>query len=154
MKEMMAIKPFEADVASLLTCCLDVYDACRLNRNTLTHFTAAAPPDAPTNFDAVTFVRVKGPSGKPSPFPSSLEDVRRVAYEIRTLAIYLWQVYKALVARSQGLPAPLPPEVAVPDLLWKPPPPIAPKPKRPPRPSAASRRKAAMLKKNEPNKSE
>jgi hypothetical protein len=141
MREMMKLHPPESDVADLLKCCLDVYDICRQNRNTLTHFTGHSPSADPKSLDDVIFLRMKGPSAEPRPIPSSLTDIRRVAFEINILSTYLWKTHKAIVARQQGQPATLPPLVAVPELLLKPPPQTPPKPKRPPRPSAASRRK-------------
>jgi hypothetical protein len=141
MKEMLKVRPPDPDVAALLLRFLDVYDACRINRNTLTHFTASLPDNDPAKLKGATFVRMKGPTAKVDPLPSSLDDIRRVAYETLHISIYSWHIYKALVERAAGRPAELPPLIASPDLLWKPPPPIAPKSKRPPRPSVASRRK-------------
>jgi hypothetical protein len=142
-REMLKLYPGTSEADELLKCSLAVYDACRQNRNSLTHFTASVPAskaDA-AGVAAASFVRIKGPSPEPSPLPSSLADIRRVAIEIHILAVWLWKIYKALIARAEGRPAELPPQLVVPDLLWKPPPRTAPKPKRPPRPSAASRRK-------------
>ena len=127
MKEMLKLRPTEPEVAVSFKCCLDIYDVCRLNRNSLTHFTAKIPSADPASLADVTFVRMKGPSAKPNPLPSSLADIRRVAFEIQALSIYLWNVHKALVALRQGQPASLPPLVAVPELLWTSPPPTAPK---------------------------
>jgi hypothetical protein len=142
-KEMLKLRPPDSDVNDLLQCCMQIYDVCRINRNSLTHFTASVPSadaDAAT-VAAASFVRMKGPSPEPSPLPSTLPDIRRVAVEVRFLAVYLWNTYKALVARGSGKPAKLPPLLAVPELLWKPPQPTGPKSKRPPKPSPASRRK-------------
>jgi hypothetical protein len=142
-KEMLKLRPPDSDADALLRCCLQVYDVCRQNRNSLTHFTASVPSrdaDAAT-LTAASFVRIKGPSPEASPLPSSLNDIRRVAIEVHYLAVYLWKIYKALVARGEGKPATLPPLIAAPELLWKPPQSTAPKQKRPPKPSRASRRK-------------
>ncbi|MGA8496319.1 MAG: hypothetical protein WB764_12630, partial [Xanthobacteraceae bacterium] len=137
-KEMVkAVKP-NPEVATVLNAYLKVYDACRINRNTLTHFTSATNPADPDDLLNAVFLRRKGPSGQPNPLPSTLKDIRRVAEEIHTLTIYSWRLYKALLARNEGKPAELPPTIVAPDLLWKPPPPIVPKPKRLPRSSRRS----------------
>jgi hypothetical protein len=143
--EMLKLRPIDKDVDDLLRNALKVYDACRQNRNSLTHFTATISKDDPTPDEAkiksAAFVRMKGLSPIASALPSSLADIRRVAIEIHFLAVYLWKIYQALLLRAAGRPAKLPPLVAVPDLLWKPPPQTPPEPKRPRRPSPASRRK-------------
>jgi hypothetical protein len=136
-KEMVKVVRPDPDVATVLDAYLKAYDACRINRNTLTHFTSATNPADPDLLNAV-FLRRKGPSGKPNPLPSTLKDIRRVAEEIHTLMIYSWKLYKALLARNEGKRAELPPIIVAPDLLWKPPPPIVPKPKRLPQSSLRS----------------
>jgi hypothetical protein len=131
-KEMLKLRPIAPDMDELLLCCLQVYDVCRINRNSLTHFTASVPnpqADAAT-IAAAPFVRMKGPSPEASPLPSSLKDVRRVALEVHYLSVYLWKTHKALLARREGKPTELPPLIAVPELLWKPPRQTAPKTKR------------------------
>jgi hypothetical protein len=100
-KEQLKIHQLDADMDALIKCCLDVYDKCRQNRNSLTHFTASVPPGGKGIVDAV-FVRMKGASAQPSPLPSSLEDIRRVAFETHTLSVYIWNTYKALLGRIQG----------------------------------------------------
>lgn len=139
--EKLKLHPPAPDVAELFKTALKIYDICRQNRNTLTHFTGQSPPDDPRNLEKVFFVRMKGPSGKPVPIPSTIEDIRRVAFEIKTFGVYLWKIHKALTARARGEIAPLPPLIALPELLWKPPLQTPPKQKRPRRPSPASRRK-------------
>jgi hypothetical protein len=139
-KEMLKILKFDADIDALIKCSLETYDKCRQNRNSLTHFTAKIPLGKSKPDEAI-FVRMKGPPGQPNPLPSSLEDIRRIAFETQTLSVYLWKTYKALLGREQGLRIALPPLIAAPDLLWKSPPQTPLKPKRPPRPSPASRRK-------------
>jgi hypothetical protein len=109
-KEMMKVQPPQADEEALLGSCLDVYDACRQNRSSLTHFTAQASAIDPTNLTEATFVRMKGPSAQPVPLPSSLADIRRVAFEIKTFTVYLWKTYAALLVRAEGQPATLLPQ--------------------------------------------
>jgi hypothetical protein len=138
-KEMLKIKSPDDDVAEVLTYYLKAYDACRINRNTLTHFTGSISRAAPDDLSKITFVRMKGPSGQQNPLPSSLEDIRRVAHETRVFALHSWKLYKALAARAEGKQASLPPPIAPPEPLWKPPPPTVPKPRRLPLPSQGSR---------------
>jgi hypothetical protein len=138
-KEMLKIRPPEDDVLTVLTSYLKAHDACRINRNTLTHFTGSLP-SAQHNPSQVVFVRMKGPVPEQNPLPSSLEDIRRVAHETHTFAMYSWKLYKALVERYEGKQATLPPPIVPPELLWKPPPPIVPKPKRLPGSFQASRK--------------
>lgn len=142
--EKMKLHPPDPDIATLIENTLKVYNVCRIKRNTLTHFTGQSPPDDPKNLEKVFFVRMKGPSGKPIPIPSSKEDIRQVALEIKTFGIYLWNVHKALAARAKGESAELPPLITEPELLVKPLPQNPPKQKRPPRPSPASRRKKPL----------
>jgi hypothetical protein len=137
-KEMIKVVQPNPEVATVLGAYLKVYDACRVNRNTLTHFTSATNPTTPDDLMNAVFLRRKGPSGQPNELPSTLTDVRRVAEEVQALTIYSWKLYKALLARSEGKQAELPPTIVPPDLLWKPPPPTVPKPKRLPRSSRQS----------------
>lgn len=137
-KEMLKIMQPEPEVDTVLNAYLKAYDVCRINRNTLTHFTSATNPTNPDDLLNAVFLRRKGPSGKPNELPSTLKDIRRVAEEIHSLTIYSWKLYKALLARNEGKQAELPPTIVPPDLLWKPPPPIVPKPKRLPPTSPGS----------------
>jgi hypothetical protein len=136
-RERLKVDPPDAEVATVLDAYLKAHDACRVNRNTLTHFTGSVKPDAP-DLSEVVFLRMKGPSGKAYPLPSKLTDIRRVAEEIHIFTIYSWNLMKALRARAEGKPTTLPPPIAAPEPLWKPPPPIAPKPKRLPESSQRS----------------
>jgi hypothetical protein len=140
-REFLEIRALEIPIAKLLTSALSVYDACRQNRNTLSHFTVKPIIDdlKPLPDDFV-FIKTKGVKAESSPIPSSLDDFRRVALETQGLSIYLWEIYKGLCARRQGLPVTWPPILAVPELLSKPPLQKTAKPKRQRPPSAASRR--------------
>jgi hypothetical protein len=104
-----------AEVDDLILNALEIYDACRINRNTLTHFTVRAADDG-----TISFVRTKGPVPIQHPLPSSLEDIRRVATETKILSQYLWHLYRALGGDGSEEKIPLPPKLAVPELLWKP----------------------------------
>ncbi len=88
-KEMLKLRPVNPDIDELLLCCLQVYDVCRINRNSLTHFTASVPSPQADAAAVASFVRMKGPSPEASPLPSSLQDVRRVALEVHYLSVYL-----------------------------------------------------------------
>jgi hypothetical protein len=94
----------------------EVYDACRLNRNALTHFTIDPKPDS-----TFSFVRTKGIKYEPREFPSSLSELRRVAIEVQALSMYLWKLHKAISTFQKPNAEPLPPLLGVPELLVKPP---------------------------------
>src|SRR5450631_87221 len=142
-KELLKARPIDPDEQALILTALDVYDICRQNRNLLTHFTVNKGSKGEADSDFV-FVRTKGPSPISKAFPSTLEDVRAVAVNTKTLSIYLHKIQKALHEREMGEDVPLPPIVAAPGLLWKPPSPTDTKPPRQPKSSRASRRNAAM----------
>jgi len=136
-KEMLKVTHPAPEIAEVIDAYLKAYDACRINRNTLTHFTGSIDATNPDMSNAV-FLRRKGISGKPNPLPSTLQDIRRVAEEIHRFMVYSWRLYKALQARVEGTQAKLPPPIAAPEPLWKPPPPIVPKPRRLPEASPVS----------------
>jgi hypothetical protein len=154
-KEFLAIRQMEIPIAEQVQTALSIYDVCRQNRNTLSHFTVKpkSPEMLPDDF---IFLRTKGVSAASHSIPSDLEDFRRVALETQVLSIHLWEIYKALGARQEGRPATWPPILSPPELLWKPPLPTTAKqrPRRPPsvpKLSAAQKRakarKADRLKK-------
>ena len=135
-RELLKVQPLENEEQELILNLLDVYDACRQNRNTLTHFTVSPGSSGPTADTEFKFLRLKGPSPTPKEFPSKLEDIRAVAFEIKTLSLYMSNIRMALIEREADLPAPrpLPPKVAVPALLSLPLSQAdkAPQPQRPP----------------------
>jgi hypothetical protein len=116
--ELLKIRPLANDEQELLVNALKIYEICRQNRNLLTHFTVNRSKEADDEF---VFLRTKGPSAAPKQFPSSLEDIRRVAFEIQTFSVYLHKIWKALIHREVDKSTPLPPIIALPELLWKPP---------------------------------
>jgi hypothetical protein len=116
--EVLKIRPLADDEQELLMNSLKIYDICRQNRNLLTHFTVNRSKEADDEF---VFLRTKGPSAAPKQFPSSLEDIRRVALEIQTFSVYLHKIWKALIHREVDNSTPLPPIIELPELLWKPP---------------------------------
>jgi hypothetical protein len=116
-KEMLKIQPINENTKKLVLSVLASYDICRINRNTLTHFTVR--PDEDGQF---SFVRTKGPVPIQHLLPSSLEDVRSVAFEVKVLSHYIWDLYRGLHTFGSEKPTPLPPILEPPELLWKPPP--------------------------------
>jgi hypothetical protein len=133
--ELLKAQPLEQESQQLILNLLEVYDACRQNRNTLTHFTISPGPRAYEGAD-FKFVRLKGPSPTPKEFPCDLADVRRVAFDIKTLSVYMSKIRQALIDHEADViaPRPLPPKVAAPWLLSSPLPQAdrAPQPQRPP----------------------
>ncbi|SED63073.1 hypothetical protein SAMN05444164_5298 [Bradyrhizobium erythrophlei] len=138
--EILKIRQNEPDEEASIENLLEVYDACRQNRNTFTHFMVnfnklRPEPGDESNYQ---FSRMKGPSRIAKQFPSTLVDVRRVAADIRTLSIHIHGVNHALVGRSLrslGIAgAPLPPTLALPALVSIPLPEAdrEPQPQRPP----------------------
>jgi hypothetical protein len=133
-KEILRVRPIDPNEEALILNALDVYDVCRQNRNTLTHFTVSASKgEAEIDFK---FVRTKGISPDPKEFPSTLKDIRSVAFNTKTLSVYLHQIYQALVSREAGKDVPLPPIVGAPALLSTPLPQVhkGQQPLRPPSP--------------------
>jgi hypothetical protein len=137
--EVLKIRPLADDEQDLLLNALKVYDVCRQNRNLLTHFTVNRANGADDEF---VFLRTKGPSAAPKKFPSSLEDIRRVAFEIQTLSVYLHRIWKALLHRGADKATPLPPIIELPELLWKPHPPTDADTPLPPKSSQELQREA------------
>lgn len=143
-REIMKRREHPDGVEPLLNNYLPNYDICRQNRNVLTHFTATVPKDADfasVDLKSVSFIRLKGVSAKADIFPSSLGDIRRVAAEIYGLCVHSWSIYQALDALAKGKHAELPPLIAAPELLVKPPQNNSPKPTRQRKLSRAERRK-------------
>jgi len=134
-KELLKVRPIDPAEQALILNALEVYDACRQNRNLLTHFTVSIGSKDEPESD-YKFVRTKGPSPTPKEFPSTLDDVRAVASNTKTLSVYLHQIHKALTEREAGKDVPLPPRVASPELLLRHPlqDRTEPKPQRPPSP--------------------
>ena len=119
--EFLKLYPLKDDEQELVLNALEVYEVCRQNRNMLTHFTISlVDPAAPESEYNFKFVRMKGPSPTAKEFPSSLTDVRSVAFNTKMLAIYLYKIYQALNDRVSGKDVPLPPIVAAPGLLSTP----------------------------------
>jgi hypothetical protein len=118
-RELLRLSPIKPEEERLVLHMLDVYDVCRQNRNTLTHFTVRPGSKEDTTSD-FRFVRLKGPSPTAKAFPSRLSDIRAVAFDIKMLSIYLMQIREALFDREGGKDTPLPPIVEVPMSLSTP----------------------------------
>jgi hypothetical protein len=145
-RELMTRLDIRDDIQSVLNNYLTNYDICRQNRNVLTHFTAHVPKDI--DFDtvdlkSVQFVRVKSLFATADFFPSTLSDIRRVAAEIRGLALHSWSIYEALESLAADKPSELPPPIVAPELLVTPRQNNSRKPTRQPKLSRAERRKRA-----------
>lgn len=113
------------------------YDACRLNRNSITHawLRSEATPKTPlaTKSKKVAALEL-------SEFISGRDEIRRVADEINILVERLWLLCGTFPDWRERGPEALPQKLAVPDILSKPPPPAQTKPLRQPRASPASPR--------------
>jgi hypothetical protein len=137
-RELLHAKNYEQNVVNLIENVLDVYDACRQNRNSLTHFHIEKLDGE------FLLARIKGPKWTTYILPNGLKDFRRVAEEIWELSLWLRKIWRELANLRDGLPASLPQIQPVPELLWKPPQQGPIKQPRQPRPSRASRRRAAL----------
>jgi hypothetical protein len=129
--------PEEADNLEAILHALKVYDDCRQNRNSLTHFKLQSDPSA----TELNLVRMKGPSMEQHPLPDQLSDFRRVVEEIRALSANMRLLWKCLDARYNGTLPPLPEKLPRRELIWKPPrqvpkvhqPPLSPSAQKPAR---------------------
>lgn len=124
--------------APLIENALEVFNVCRQNRNSVTHaWTRGLSADGQL---ALASKSRKADNLDADPFPSSLDDLRRVADEIEGLNTRLW-LLSCFAEDSQ--PTSSLEKLPLPFLLVQPPQPPRAKPPRPPRASAASQRSAA-----------
>jgi hypothetical protein len=137
-KSFLKIRGFDSE-APLIENALEVYNICRQNRNSVMH----AWTRGITDDGHVGFARKSKAADNPDaePFPSSLDDLRRVADEIKQLNNRLWLLS---CFNQDGQPTSSLQKLPLPSPLWRSPLAPSPKPPRPPRSSAASRRTAAM----------
>jgi hypothetical protein len=131
----LRFKGRESDLLDLINNALDVYEICRMNRNQLTHFTAAGYTNGP-----IELLRISKKPDAPdaTAFAHSLKDIRRVARETKKLGIRLqvmWTDVIVLFNPGKTLPWPLPKILPLPVSLWTPPPQNPKAQKRPPRSS-------------------
>jgi len=109
---------------------VQVFHACRQNRNQLTHFTFSFVGELGTSSFRLALARI---SRKPEyrqnvPFADTVNDVRRVARDIRRLNAFLLSVERRVAAklrRSRKIKIklrdwPLPQLLPLPKLLWDP----------------------------------
>ena len=76
-KEIIELGGFDEEERSVINHTLGIYDSCRQNRNSLTHFKIGVSDDG-----AGQLVRMKGPSMNAYPLPNDISDFRRVAVEL------------------------------------------------------------------------
>jgi hypothetical protein len=119
------IKPtIPKDVCERILNLLDVYEINRINRNQLVHFLPGA-------FKESDLGRMKGPRFDPQPIPDTINDIRRVANEIRAMSDQIGKLHMVIHGRSYTVPGSpnalrfplLPDRLPLPERLWKPPPP-------------------------------
>lgn len=128
-KEICKLGPFDHGERAAIEHVLDVYDICRQNRNSLTHFKVNVSDEGEG-----ILIRMKGPTMQPHPLPNSVGDFRRIAVELTQLAHTLRLLWRSLASRADGHMPPLPDKLPEPELLWKPLHPVdtEPQPQRPP----------------------
>ena len=103
---------FDEEERGIIAHTLQVYDICRQNRNSLTHFKTDLSEDGEG-----LLIRMKGPSMDAHPLPNDLSDFRRAATELTQLAKTLRLLWRALAARADGNMPPLPDKLPAPELL-------------------------------------
>jgi hypothetical protein len=143
LKTLLATRGLHSDASALIENALDIYDLCRQNRNSIVH----AWTEGRGQRAQLARKSKKPDQMEPTPFPSTLEDIRRVAEEIQWLSRRLWVLTCYLEDGRMVLAMPSPKKLPLPELLWKPPPQDYTAQKRQPRSSAASRRSEAMARK-------
>jgi hypothetical protein len=114
-KEIIKLERFDGEERAIIIHTLDVYDICRQNRNSLTHFKVGLSEDG----DRI-LMRMKGPSINSHSLPSNVDDFRRVALELDQLAKTLRLLWRALASRADGNMPPLPDKLVEPAHLWTP----------------------------------
>ena len=122
-KTIMRINKFHDETISLVENCIHVYDHCRQNRNSVCH---AWTVGAFSNHGLAR--RSKKPDEMdPIPFPATLTDLRRVADDILSLDVRLWEMALMISELDPTLSDPgkrvhFPwlDKLPLPELLWKP----------------------------------
>jgi hypothetical protein len=93
---------------------LAVYDLCRQNRNSIVHaWTRFSGPNPP-----LARKSKKADNPEPSPFPSDLSDIRRVAEDIEELRARLWLLCCMIDDGELAKPLTSPEKLLLPGLLW------------------------------------
>jgi hypothetical protein len=111
---------------------LEVFDVCRLNRNQFTHFTFSFVSEPsigpwPHRYRLALARKSRKPEYRENvPFPDSIEDIRRVAKDIRRLNGSLRNIERRTFAKIRGSRRiklrdwPLSAPLSLPELLWPP----------------------------------
>jgi hypothetical protein len=137
-RSLLKIRNFATE-APLIENALEVFNVCRQNRNSVTHaWTRGLSSDGQL---ALASKSKKADNLDAEPFPSSLDDLRRVADEIESLNARLWLLS---CFAEEGQPTSSLKRHPVPSLLVQAPQEPNTKSPRAPRPSAASRRSEAV----------
>jgi hypothetical protein len=114
----MVFRGYKDHGRALIENVLEVYDICRKNRNSIVHaWVRASGPDP-----SLARKSRKPDNSEPSPFPSSLADIRRVADDIEDLGNRLWLMCCLIDDGQLAKPVASPEKVPLPELLWKNPP--------------------------------
>ena len=138
-RSLLKIRKFLAE-APLIENALEVFNVCRQNRNALTHaWTRGIAADGQPSLASKSR---KADNLDAEPFPSSLDDLRRVADEIESLNTRLWLLS---CFAEEGQPASSLKMHPIPSLLIQVTQEAKKKEPRAPRPSAASKRAAALI---------
>jgi hypothetical protein len=113
--EICELGEFDDEQRDAIQHILQVYDICRQNRNSLTHFKTGVSDDGEG-----ILLRMKGSSMEFHSLPNDVNDFRRVAVELIQLAKTLMLLWRALSRLHDGNTRPLPNKLPLPELLWKP----------------------------------
>jgi hypothetical protein len=126
-------KNFSSAFQSAIKNTLAVYNICRQNRNQLVHFWVSGLSHD-RQWYRMHRKRKKADYTGPQPFKSDLADIRRVADDIKTLASHMSALEAAINATGRAAPnSPLPNKLALPALLYSPPPQVPTTPKQKPK---------------------
>jgi hypothetical protein len=134
-REMLVL--YERYESDIIENALDVYDICRQNRNSLTHFHTEKLDGE------LLLARIKGPRWTTHILPNEIKDFRRIADDIWDFSIWFRQIWRTMTLRQDGMLAPLPGIRPLPELLWKPPH-LDPKVQKSPRPPSVPKLSAAQ----------
>jgi len=140
----LASTRFNADQAlvAAIANALEAYEACRQNRNQLTHFSISLQLGKEGGFHLARRSRKPEPPVT-MPFSEDVKDLRRVAKEIRRLNLNFKAISRYVKRKRdpEETTQPLPKILSVPELLWKPPPQAPKERKRQPKSFPESRRR-------------
>jgi hypothetical protein len=114
-------KNFSSEIQLAIKNAKAVYDICRQNRNQLVHFWTSG---SDLSGGRQLYRKSKKPDWRvPQRFKSDLADIRRVAEDIKALSYHMSKLEAAINKTGRAAPnSPLPTELALPALLYSPPP--------------------------------